>query len=53
MDVKIPPFTGLIRINTPQGYADEANIGIRSDSPYCLVVAQIAPIGKDVSQKGR
>jgi len=44
-DQKIPEYTGKIKVETVQGYAEEANIGIRSDSPYCLTVSQIGATG--------
>ena len=52
MNVKIPPKTGKIQVATQQGFSDEANIGIRSDSPYCLTVAQLGVLGRKTGQKG-
>lgn len=40
-----PLFTGKKKIKTLNGYSTEANIGLRSDSPYCLTVTQIGPSG--------
>lgn len=48
----IPSFTGKKKIRTINGYSTEANIGLRSDSPYCLTVAQIGAYGSKLSDRG-
>ena len=51
MGEKIPLFTGKKKIKTLNGYSDQANVGIRSDSPYCLTVTQIGPSGSKLSSR--
>lgn len=50
-DQKVPLFTGKIKVHTKGGYTSEANVGIRSDSPYCHIISQIAPIGVKTSDR--
>lgn len=51
MGEKIPLFTGKKKIKTLNGYSDQANVGIRSDSPYCLAITQIGPSGSKLSSR--
>ena len=52
LNESIPLYTGKKKVRNLAGYTTEANIGIRSDSPYCLTVTQIAPWGTKLSSRG-